>query len=186
MTSRCLVSIELSALLVCFSAATLAGDNAFERMHLQAYRGILFDAGAAYRDADYAKAFAGFQRAACAGDKASQENVGRMFALGQGTTRDDERAYAWLTTAGESGLTEYKALAKRLEDTMTPEQRASASMASERLLAEYGTRATRMSCLKSDSQGGRMSDTVVCKPEAVGGGLLLVHRCLDQTTGASP
>ena len=169
-----------AALMAASSAAGHAETDAFERMSVPAYRALVFDAGAAYRNGDYAKAFGGFQRAACAGDKPSQAALARMLVLGQGAQRNDELAYAWLVTAAESGLTTYRTLAQAIEQGMTPERRDGAARTAQALLEDYGTRATHMSCLRSDSSGGHIVDTVQCTPSAAGSGKLLVHRCVGE------
>src|SRR5664279_3382894 len=94
----------LSGFILCAIGIGLAHavDSAvFERVPEDVYQQMLHDGGMAYEHKDYPQAFKLTQRTACAGDKTSQEMLGRMYVLGQGVARDDLTGYAWLKLAAE-------------------------------------------------------------------------------------
>jgi hypothetical protein len=157
-------------------------DRAFERMDAMAYRDLLHDAAKAYNAKDYDQAFKLYRRGACSGDKFSQSAVGRMYLLGQGTTRNDLTAYAWLAVAAEFQFAGFQSVPKQLHEAMTPAQRRVADARAQTLRDLYGLRATGTSCSTQASHGGHITDTIVCTPEhygGVSGRYLSVKRCED-------
>ena len=165
----------------CAAQAGTADSGTFERVYPTEYRDMLRDAARAYGGKRYDDAFRQFQRAACAGDKQSQSALGRMYLLGQGVERNDLTGYAWLKVAAEVVFPGYQEVARRLEEAMTAEQRRIAGAQAKTLIDEYGIAATGMSCNKSASMGGHISDQIVCTPRQEGNRLLL-KRCVDAAT----
>src|SRR4029079_3425695 len=126
------------------AAAATAGadDAAFERVQYNAYYNSLRDAAVAYDHKDYARAFELSRRAACAGDKNSQSIIGRMYLLGQTPARAELAGYAWIKLAAEFNYTGFTALARKLEDSQTPEVRQVANARADALRKLYGMGAT--------------------------------------------
>lgn len=166
-------------LLLVSSAASAAGDDGFERMQSDAYKAMLHDATVIYSRKDYARAFELNHRAACAGDKTSQAILGRMYLLGQGTAKDDITGYAWIKLAAEFRFGDFTSLAGKLEEAMTPEQRAQGTARSDELRKNYGLAATNMSCRGESTHGVYLIDGVGCAPQSGGGGTVLLRRCVD-------
>jgi len=162
-----------------FAFAAHADDAQFERMPSDAYKAMLRDATTIYDRKDYTRAFEMNHRAACAGDKTSQAILGRMYLLGQGTQKDDITGYAWIKLAAEFRFGDFTSLAKKLEDAMTPEQRAKGTAKSDELRKDYGLAATNMSCRGESTHGVYLIDGVGCTPASGGGGTVLVRRCVD-------
>lgn len=169
----------LALLLLTNCLAHAADDALFERMQGDAYKAMLRDATTIYDRKDYARAFEMNHRAACAGDKTSQAILGRMYLLGQGTEKDAITGYAWIKVAAEFRFGDFTALAKKLEDAMTPEQRAQGSARADALRKDYGMAATNMSCRGESTHGVYLIDGVGCTPPSGGGGSVLLHRCVD-------
>jgi hypothetical protein len=168
-------------IMCCFAmTASATDDPAFERMQGDAYKAMLRDASVIYARKDYARAFEMNRRAACAGDKTSQAILGRMYLLGQGTTKDDVTGYAWIKLAAEFRFGDFTALARKLEDAMTPEQRAQGAARTDQLRKDYGLAATNMSCRGESIHGVYLTDAVGCIPVSGGGGVVLLHRCVDE------
>jgi TPR repeat protein len=160
--------------------AAQAMDNAvFERVPADKYEDMLRDGGLAYEHKDYPRAFELTRRTACAGDKTSQELLGRMYLLGQGVARDDFTGYAWIKLAAEFKFAEFTALARKLEQAIAPEQRAQANARADALRKQYGIAATNVNCRGESPHGVYIIDAVVCKPASDGGAQVLLHRCID-------
>ena len=157
-----------------------ADDPAFERMQNDAWKAMLRDATAIYAHKDYARAFELNRRAACAGDKTSQAILGRMYLLGQGTTKDDVTGYAWIKVASEFRFGDFTTLARKLEDAMTAEQLAQGTARADELRKNYGLAASNMSCRGESVHGVYLIDGVGCTPQSGGGGAVLVRRCVDE------
>lgn len=155
-----------------------AGSESFERVFPVEYSQMLRNAKIAYEHERYDEAFQLFQRTACAGDKESQSALGRMYLLGQGTTRDDLVGYAWLKVAAEVLFPGYQKIVHQLEDAMTPQQRSIADVEASQRIAQYGLAATNMSCAKAASRRGHIVDQIECIPERDGGQFRL-KRCID-------
>jgi len=172
-------TLLLATCLLTASAAFAADDPAFERMQGDAWKAMLRNATAVYNHKDYAKAFELNRRAACGGDKTSQAILGRMYVLGQGTAKDDITGYAWVKLAAEFSFGDFTSLARKLEDAMTPEQRAQGTARTDALRKDYGLAATNMSCRGESVHGVYLIDGVGCTPPSGGGGAVLVHRCVE-------
>jgi TPR repeat protein len=157
--------------------AAHADEPQFERMQSDAYKAMLRDATVVYDRKDYARAFELNRRAACAGDKTSQAILGRMYLLGQGTSKDEINGYAWIKVAAEFRFADFTSLAHKLEEAMTAEQRAKGSARADELRKDYGLAATNMSCRGESVHGVYLIDGVGCTPPSAGGGTVLVHRC---------
>ncbi len=165
--------------LLAVAATAGADDAAFERVQYNAYYNSLRDAAVAYDHKDYARAFELSRRAACAGDKNSQSIIGRMYLLGQTPARDDLAGYAWIKLAAEFNYTGFTSLARKLEDSQTPEVRQVANARADALRKLYGMGATNMSCHGESRHGAYLIDSVVCTPKDGGGGEFLLRRCVD-------
>ncbi|MEP6483443.1 MAG: hypothetical protein ABJB01_03265 [Rudaea sp.] len=165
--------------LLAASSARAQETTAFDRMKAADFRALVIKGETAYNHKDYSAAFPAVHRAACAGDVTSQEILGRMYVLGQGTSPDARTGYGWLVVASESGLPDYRKLVTEVESALKPEQVSVAKSHAEAIQKSYDRAATRMQCQRADTQGGRMPNVVQCQPDGVGGGNVLVHKCLD-------
>jgi hypothetical protein len=122
--------------------------------------------------------FRKFLRLACAGDKASQEQVGAMYLAGEGVSTNVAMAYLWLKVASEFNFAPYRSIVKKIEAAIKPEVAKQLGELADELRAQYGIRATNMSCRtqSSSSFASNIKDAVVCTPSR-SGTLLLVQRC---------
>jgi len=59
---------------------------------------------AAYERKEYRTAFAGYKKLAAQGDARAQNNLGRMYADGQGVPKNDQQAVVWFRKAAEQGV----------------------------------------------------------------------------------
>ena len=180
-------SIVCSAL---FLAAGLAGAahageyGDFDTTSDFAYGEMTVEAARAYGNARYEEAFHKFQRLACAGDKASQAMVGRMYLAGEGAPRNDLQGYLWLKLAAEFNQASYRATVKRIESVLTPEQLKAWTAQADTLRGLYGLRATNMSCNQHASAtfSSNVKDTVFCTPKREGN-VVLLKRCEGAEAG---
>jgi hypothetical protein len=161
--------------------AAPASYDEFDRVYPAEFRDTLRDAKLAYGKEDYATAFRLFERTACAGDKASQSALGRMYLLGQGTERDDLTGYAWLKLASEVIFPGYQRIVRDIEAALDAKQLALAREGAKQLAELYGIGATRISCHKNASRQGFIVDEIICTPHEIGNQYLL-RRCV----GAPP
>lgn len=166
---------------ILFSACAAVATAAFDHVPSGEYADMQRRATAAYDHKEYERAFALNQRTACAGDKTSQAILGRMYLLGQGTAKDEITGYAWIRFAADFNFGDFTSLARKLEAAMTPEQVAAGKAKVEVLRANYGPAVTNMSCHGESRRAAYIIDSVVCTPEAAGGGDLLLRRCVDDT-----
>ena len=162
-----------------FSALALAEEPpGFESIDPVAYDAMFVDAVHEHQAGHMADSFRKFLRLACGGDKTSQEQVGLMYFAGEGVHRNDAMGYLWLKVASEFNFSPYRASAKKIEAAMTPEQAKQLGRLAEELRAQYGLRATNMSCRAESSAtfSSNIKNAVYCTP-ARNGPLLLVQRC---------
>ena len=163
----------VSGLMITSTVCAADAGADFDKVTPTDYADMLLNAGKAYDAKHYDEAFKAFKRTACAGDKQSQSAVGRMYLLGQGVTRNDITGYAWLKVAAEVRFPGYQTITKQLEQAMTPEQRKIADPQAEKLISQYGMRATNMSCHTAASRHGHIIDSIVCTPDRDGARFLL-------------
>jgi len=168
--------------LLAVATAAAADNTAFERVPADKYEDMLREGGLAYDHKDYAHAFELNKRTACAGDKTSQAILGRMYLLGQGVARDDFTGYAWIKLAAEFKFGDYTSLARKIEAALTPMQRTRADARAAELHKNYGLAATNVSCRGESRHGAYLIDAVVCTPQSDGGGMLHLHRCVDDAS----
>jgi hypothetical protein len=171
----CLALVGVSS----FGALALAEEPpGFESIDALAYDKMLVDAVQDHQAGHKADSFRKFLRLACGGDKASQEQVGRMYLLGDGVSRNDAMGYLWLKVASEFSYAPWHAIVKKIEAALTPEQLKQLGPLADELRAQYGMRATNVSCRaqSSSSSASNIKDAVVCAPSR-NGPLLLVQRC---------
>ncbi len=169
--------IPLLAVLLLAGVAT--ATVAFDHVPSGQYADMQRQATLAYDRKEYQRAFELNQRTACAGDRTSQAILGRMYLLGQGTAKDEVTGYAWIRFAADFSFGDFTSLAKKLEAAMTPEQLAAGKAKVDVLRANYGPAVTNMSCHGESRRGAYIIDSVVCTPEAAGGGDLLLRRCVE-------
>ena len=143
-----------------------------------AYGEMTVEAARSYGNARYDEAFHKFQRLACAGDKASQAMVGRMYLSGEGVPRNDMEGYLWLKVAAEFNHAPYRTTVQRIESVLKPEQLKAWSAHADALRDRYGLRATNMSCNQHASAtfSSNVKDTVFCTPKREGS-VVLLKRC---------
>lgn len=136
----------------------------FEPVFPAAYQDMLRDAAVSYGKKDYDKAFAQFQRLACAGDIQSQSALGRMYIEGQGVQEDDLIGYAWLKMAAQVIFPKYQAVVKELDEAMKPDQRDVADAKVADFMKYYGFAATGMSCEPAAMDDDPVPDEIECTP----------------------
>lgn len=171
----CLALVAMSS----FAAPTAAEEPpGFESIDPVAYDAMFVDAVHAHQAGQLGDSFRKFLRLACGGDKASQEQVGAMYFAGEGVARNDGMGYLWLKVASEFNFGPYRSLVKKIEAAVTPEQAKQLGKVADELRAQYGLRATNMSCRTQSSStfSSNIKDAVVCTPSR-NGSLLLVQRC---------
>ena len=161
------------------SAGAAIATVAFDHVPSGQYNDMQREATSAYDRKDYERAFALNRRTACAGDRTSQAILGRMYLLGQGTAKDEITGYAWIRFAADFSFGDFTSLARKLEAAMTPAQLTAGKAKLEALRANYGPAVTNMSCHGESRRGAYLIDSVVCTPEAAGGGDVLLRRCED-------
>ncbi len=166
-------------LVVLLLAGVATATVAFDHVPSGQYADMQRQASLAYDRKDYGRAFELNKRTACAGDKTSQAILGRMYLLGQGTQKDEITGYAWIRLAADFNFGDFTSLAKKLEAAMTPEQLAAGKTKVDALRANYGPAVTNMSCHGESRRGAYIIDSVVCTPEAAGGGDVLLRRCVE-------
>lgn len=168
----------LLAMSCCTASAIAADAGDFESMSRTSFVGLANDANNAFGNKNYAAAFAKFQRLACGGDKPSQAMLGRMYLSGQGIARDDLQGYEWLKVASEFDFPAYRAIVKKIESVLTPEQLKVTAARADELRQRYGLRATNMSCQQSSSStfSSNLKDAVACTPQ-LDGMNFAVRRC---------
>jgi TPR repeat protein len=171
-----MVALTLSACATAFAA----DDTLFDRVTSGVYADLQRDATLAYDRRDYARAFELNHRIACAGDRTSQAILGRMYLLGQGTVRDEVAGYAWIRFAADFDFRDFTALARKLEASLTPEQRTQGNARVAALRANYGPAVTNTSCHGEARHGALLIDSVICTPDSSGGGKDLLRRCVDE------
>ena len=160
---RLYIRAAAALFLLVLGAGSVVARDGFERMRFYDWRIMLKDAHLANERDDKAQAFALYQRAACAGDKNSQFALGTLYLMGEGTAPDGLQAYAWYRVAAESGEPDYaKAVAK--VDALIPEpHRAAAEALAGDYLANYGSAATGVNCVKRAEPGTRIT-RLECSP----------------------
>jgi uncharacterized protein len=87
----------------------------------------------AYKHSDFERALGEFRPLAEMGDPRSEFMLGRLYYEGKGLTQNAALAYGWIKLAADAGLVQAVEAEKKLHDTLSPEDRASA----QRLLADY-------------------------------------------------
>ena len=171
----CLALVGMSS----FGTLALAEEPpGFESIDPVAYDAMFVDALHEHQAGHLADSFRKFLRLACGGDKASQEQVGAMYLAGEGVSKNNAMAYLWFKVASEFNFGPYRVIVKKFEDVLTPVQAKHLGQLADELRAQYGLRATNVSCREgsSTSFSTNIKNTVVCLP-ARNGPLLLVQRC---------
>lgn len=165
MSSR--TSLVLLAVLAA-SSNSFAQDTTnlklFEPVFPEAYRDMLRDAAVSYGNKQYDKAFAQFQRLACAGDKQSQSALGRMYIDGNGVQQDDLTGYAWLKLAAEVIFPKYQYVVKELDEAMKPNQRDVADAKVADYMKYYSLAASGMSCEPAAMNDDPIPNEIDCTP----------------------
>ena len=171
---------RLALLVVCGGVAAVRGEEppGFESIDPVVYDAMFVDAVHAHQAGHKADSFRKFLRLACGGDKQSQEQVGLMYLAGEGVSPNSAMAYLWLKVAAEFNFGAYRTMVKKFDKSMTPQQIKRFGELADELIAEYGLRATNMTC-RAESGGSfssNIKDTVVCSPKR-SGAMLLIQRC---------
>ena len=171
-----------------WSASAFGSDaRDFENMAQMAFFGLTSEADNAYANKQYAVAFPKYQRLACAGDKASQAMLGRMYFSGEGVAQNDLQGYLWFKLASEFDFPMYRTTVKKIESLLSAEQLKAFAANADRLRDSYGIRATNMSCKQHSSStfSSNMKDTVMCIPKLEGSGFM-VRKCAEETVAVVP
>jgi len=171
----CLALVGMSS----FAAPALAEEPpGFESIDPVAYDAMIVDAVHEHQAGHMADSFRKFLRLACGGDKASQEQIGAMYLAGEGVSKNNAMAYLWFKVASEFNFAPYHVIVKKFEGAMTPEQVKHLGQLAGELRAQYGMRATNVSCRSESSASfaSNIKNAVICLP-ARNGPLLLVQRC---------
>lgn len=170
--------IMLAALVT--STSAFAQDTTdlkvFEPVFPAAYQDMLRDAAVSYGNKQYDKAFAQFQRLACAGDIQSQSALGRMYIDGQGVQQDDLKGYAWLKMAAQIIFPKYQSVVKELEQAMTPNQKEVSSAMVADYMKNYSLAASGMSCEPAAMNDDPVPNEIDCTPIRQAERFML-HRC---------
>ncbi|MGB0132578.1 hypothetical protein, partial [Dokdonella sp.] len=148
----------------------------FEPVFPQAYNDMRRDAAVSYGAKKYDKAFAQFQRLACAGDVQSQSALGRMYIDGHGVQQDDLKGYAWLKMAAQVIFPKYQYVVKELEQAMTPNQKEVSSAMVADYMKYYSFAATGMSCSPAVMNDDPIPNEIDCIPTRQAERLML-RRC---------
>ncbi len=141
------MQIRLYVLLTTLLAA--AGTTHAATITEQELNQTLIDASNAVQERQYDHAFALYQKAAKWGDKYAQFVVGNMYHLGTGTEQDNVAAYAWLKTASEARVREYRQALKDAEQALSASQMTRAEQLAENLIENYGMKAAGVICKKA-------------------------------------
>ena len=136
----------------------------FEPVFPEAYQDMRRDAAVSYGNKQYDKAFAQFQRLACAGDVVSQSALGRMYMDGQGAQLDDLKGYAWLKMAAQVIFPKYQAIVKELEESMTKDQREVSNAMVADYMKYYSLAETGMSCSPASMNDDPIANEMDCIP----------------------
>ena len=176
--NRLLTCLALLALSSFAAAAPAETPPGFDSIDPIAYGEMFVDAVHEHQAGHLADSFRKFLRLACGGDKASQEQIGLMYLSGEGVVKNSAMAYLWLKVAAEFNFAPYRAIVKKFDKLLTPQQTKHFGELADELIAEYGLRATNIACRAESSAtfSSNIKDTVVCSP-ARNGPLLLVQRC---------
>jgi hypothetical protein len=150
----------------------------FDRIDPTAYNAMFVDAVHEHQAGHLAESFRKFLRLACGGDKASQEQIGGMYLAGEGVSKNSAMAYLWFKVASEYSFGPYRAIVKKIEAVLKPEQAKHLGQLAQELRSQYGLHATNMTCNAESAAtfNSNIKDTVVCSP-ARSGPQLLVQRC---------
>lgn len=182
--TRTVVCALVGVTLLIGTMAASAASADFERVLPGDYTTMLRDAKKTYERKHFDEAFHPFQHTACAGDTESQSAIGRMYLLGQRMARNDFTGYAWLKVADATRMRSYQSIVEKLEQAMTPAQRAVADPQAATLVSQDGLRATNTSCTPASSRGGLIKDDVVCTPLSEGMQVLLRRRVAENPVAA--
>ena len=87
-------------------------------------------------DRDNVEAVKWYRKAADQGLADAQNNLGYMYANGQGVAKDEKEAYKWLLLSGAQGNELAKKKITIIEGVLTPQQRAEG----QRLAREFKPR----------------------------------------------
>jgi hypothetical protein len=152
----------------------------FDSIDPVVYSEMFVDAVHQHQAGHKAESFRKFLRLACGGDKQSQEQVGLMYLAGEGVSPNSAMAYLWLKVAAEFNYGAYRTILKKFDKLLTPQQIKRFGELAGELVAEYGLRATNMTCRAESSAtfSSNIKDTVVCSPKR-SGSLLLIQRCYE-------
>ena len=150
----------------------------FDSIDAVAYSEMFVDAVHEHQAGHKAESFRKFLRLACGGDKQSQEQVGLMYLAGEGVSPNSPMAYLWLKVAAEFNYADYRAIIKKFDKALTPQQIKRFGELADELIAEYGLRATNMTCRAESAAtfSSNIKNTVVCSPKS-SGRMLLIQRC---------
>ena len=157
----------------------LAEDSpGFDNMTAVTYSDLFTLAVQQHQNGHLQDSFGTFQRLACAGDKASQEQLGLMYLNGEGVKRSTLKGYLWLKVAAEFSLATYHANVTRLEALFSEQQKKETAPLADDLRGRYGLRATNITCNAESSStfSSNIKDTAVCSPKR-NGSMLMIHRC---------
>ena len=176
--NRLFAGLALAGMSSFGALATGEEPPGFESIDPVAYDAMFTDAVHEHQAGHLTDSFRKFLRLACGGDKASQEQVGAMYLAGEGVSTNVAMAYLWLKVASEFNFAPYRTIVKKIEAAMTPEVANQLGKLADELRAQYGMRATNISCRTQSSStfASNIKDAVVCAPSR-NGPLLLVQRC---------
>lgn len=169
----------------CVPAFAAPEENpGLEQIDPVVYDALFVEAVQTHHAGHKGQAFAKFMRLACAGDKSAQEQIGQMYLVGEGAYQNTAMAYIWLKTAAEFNFADYRTLVKKIEKMVTPEQAKRLNQLADDMIAQYGQRATNMTCSAHSASTfiSNIKNKVVCSPKSYGG-MLLVQRCYSSELG---
>ena len=177
-TNRLFACLALLAMPFFPASARAEEPPGFDSIDAVTYSEMFVDAVHDHQAGHKAESFRKFLRLACGGDKQSQEQVGLMYLAGEGVSPNSAMAYLWLKTAAEFNYGAYRTILKKFDKLLTPQQIKRFGELADELIAEYGLRATNMTCRAESAStfSSNIKDTVVCSPKR-NGSMLLIQRC---------
>jgi hypothetical protein len=148
----------IATALLIFSTPLLADNTISPRL----LDDTLEQAQTAVAERDYDTAFNRYSLAAQWGDKSAQFVLGQLYLMGKGTDVNTITGYAWLLTAAEAPVREFRKELKSVRKTLSDTEIKKASKLAEDLIAQHGMKAAGVLCEK-DARTGTHIRIVTCQ-----------------------
>lgn len=145
----------------------------------------LQQAQAAINDGNYDRAYDLYSQAAKWGEKGAQYVLGHLYLKGAGVDADPVVGAAWLNTAAEAPMKEYRQDAKEAMKSLSDADRAAAERLSARLIGAYGMETAGVRCKKQHRVGSNIKEVNCYHDRKTAGDLLIVPDEVDLSAPAS-